>query len=271
MPPHPGAAPLHPEGPALSGHPPPHPGSLARPECLAPYPGSLAPPEHPPPTPTTAPPRPTPRLIATTLLLALTLGAGGTWLALHLTDDTTTTTSSNKAAAPTPPGIPGPAPLPPGMATTPDPTPALPPDYTLITDPIGPTLAVPSTWIQDSARSGTTFYRGPTKAHFLQLWRISEPDFSSTDALEETAKNESNNKIGYERISLTTVPTSPHPETEELVYAFDSSETSERVRHLERVFRATDGSLYAVMVSGPDTAWPHQRTTVETALAHFTS
>ncbi|CAM5259397.1 hypothetical protein GCM10010329_05130 [Streptomyces spiroverticillatus] len=269
--PAPTASPL---GPSPEG--PERAGTGTAPDGAAPSalltPGPYSPPlTHPSPAPGGL--RPAPKLIAVTLLLAVALGGGSTWLALRLTDQPV---APRAAVTPAPPGIPGPAPLPPTSATAETPTsaaaeaPTLPPDFTLVTDPVGPRFAVPSSWTQSPDTEDVTFYRGSTDAEFLQFWRIKEVGISSRAALQQTVLNQGRSRVNFQEISFAPVYDSPHPETEELVYEYDKGDTALRVRHVERVFRASDGAQYAVLVSGPATSWPAQRATLTTALAHFT-
>ncbi len=58
-------------------------------------------------------------------------------------------------------------------------------------------------------------------------------------------------------------------EAAELVYAYDSEESGGRRQVVERVFTASDGRLYAVLVGAPDSQWTRHEEILDIAVTHF--
>ncbi|WP_236569378.1 photosystem II reaction center PsbP family protein [Streptomyces sp. MBT58] len=74
---------------------------------------------------------------------------------------------------------------------------------------------------------------------------------------------------GFEEVRIGAVDNPLGGEAAELVYAYDSEDSGGRRQVAERVFTASDGRLYAVLVAAPDEQWPRHEEILSTAVTHF--
>ncbi|MFD3518559.1 hypothetical protein [Streptomyces sp. NPDC058657] len=216
-----------------------------------------------------------------TLLVAgaLVLGVGTGWL-VNGRDGAARSDAPATAPAAAPAGTPAtartpattPAPATPAPPVTPatsatsatSATPTVPPDFAVVRDPSGVTLAVPAGWRRSAAAS--VYYRssGAPYSRYLQFRRLPDRDVSATGALR-TAVAPYRRLPGFELEAL-------HPTgrgTAELRYSYDSGRAGQRLTFLQRVFTAEDGRRYLFAVAGPAADWPRQRTLLTAALAPF--
>ncbi|MEU8893258.1 hypothetical protein [Streptomyces sp. NPDC048442] len=197
----------------------------------------------------------------------LVLGVGTGWLVRDPGEERAVSPPS-ASASPTARKPAAPTKYPPPAAGSPTAIPAtaptLPPDFAVVRDPSGATLAVPTGWRRD--RAASVYYRSPKAPYtrFLQFWPLAESRMSATRALRVTVATH-RNLPGFELRAL-------HPTTRgaaELVYSYDSTRTGQRLTFIQRVFPAPDGKRYAFAVVGPAGEWPRQRVVLGTALQHF--
>lgn len=97
------------------------------------------------------------------------------------------------------------------------------------------------------------FYETDDGEGFLQVYRISEPDYTPYDALEETDRlvGKAN---GYERLRLEESDPADGSQAAELEYRVPRDNGT--VRHsLLRAFVAEDGVRWVVLVAGPEDEW----------------
>ncbi|MFF0433218.1 hypothetical protein ACFYU9_13450 [Streptomyces sp. NPDC004327] len=141
---------------------------------------------------------------------------------------------------------------------------APPPGTRLVEDVAGFTIAVPEGWNRTTS-GASVFYNAPDGASLVQVFTIDEPGLSPYDALRETSRNLAEKNPGYQEISLERTGTDG--KEAELVYAYDRTEGRRKV--VDRAFTGSDGRQYAVLAAGPETDWPGQRETLDTALRFF--
>ncbi|MFI8434989.1 serine/arginine repetitive matrix protein 2 [Streptomyces sp. NPDC079020] len=144
---------------------------------------------------------------------------------------------------------------------------ALPPGYADTDDREGFRIAVPREWDVRTEDKGAVFYKSADGVELIQIFRIAEP-ITAVDAVGRASEELSSNP-GFEEISRGPVESPGGGEAAELVYAYDSKETGGRRQVIERVFTASDGRLYAVLVGAADTEWPRQEEILDVAVTHF--
>lgn len=140
--------------------------------------------------------------------------------------------------------------------------------YTEADDEKGFTIAVPEEWDVRTEEGDGVFYKPAGGAELLQVFRVSEPSMTALRAVRAASDERSVNP-GFEEVRIGAVENTGGGEAAELVYAYDSEETGGRRQVVERVFTASDGRLYAVLVAAPDTAWPRQEEILDVAVRHF--
>ncbi|MFI1185567.1 serine/arginine repetitive matrix protein 2 [Streptomyces californicus] len=145
---------------------------------------------------------------------------------------------------------------------------APPPGYVTQDDAEGFRITVPEEWGERSEKNGSVFYKPPGGAELMQVFRVAEPGMTAVEAVAAASEELSGNP-GFEEIRIGAVDSPPGGEAAELVYAYDSEETGGRRQVVERVFTATDGRLYAVLVGAPDDQWPRHEEILEHAVADF--
>lgn len=151
-------------------------------------------------------------------------------------------------------------------------SPGLPDGFTTHEDPAGYTLAVPEDWKRSEKKTGV-FYTAPDKRSLLQVFVVTEEDLTPEEAVAHSSQDLSTRNKDYREIALGPVdggPENPSGDAAELTYAYESEQTGGTREVIERAFTAVDGKQYAILVAGPEADATDQRTTLDTALAHFT-
>ncbi|MFC8951719.1 MULTISPECIES: hypothetical protein [unclassified Streptomyces] len=144
-----------------------------------------------------------------------------------------------------------------------------PPGYRAVEDLKGFTIAVPEGW--DRTESGqSVFYNAPDRRSLLQVFVVTEAGLTPYEALRGASEDGRANKPGYREISLERVTgeAGAPADSAELVYAYDRDDGSRR-KVVDRAFTAEDGTHYAILAAGPETAWPKQREVLRVALDSF--
>ncbi|MFJ9578686.1 hypothetical protein ACIRQF_20225 [Streptomyces sp. NPDC101191] len=147
---------------------------------------------------------------------------------------------------------------------SPSPSDGVPPAGFRLVEESGFTLAVPEGWNR-TASGSSVFYNAPDGLGLVQVYRLDEPEITPYEALRQTSRDLAAKNPGYREISLAR--TGPGDESVELVYSYDRTEGRRKV--VDRAFVAGDGKQYAVLAAGPESAWPEQRKTLDTALEFF--
>ncbi|MFJ9326177.1 serine/arginine repetitive matrix protein 2 [Streptomyces sp. NPDC101230] len=143
-----------------------------------------------------------------------------------------------------------------------------PPGFVTRDDEEGFRIAVPEEWSERTKKTGGVFYEPFGSGGLLQVFRVSEPGMTALEAVRAASKDRSVSP-GFEEVRIGAVDDPLGGEAAELVYAYDSEDHGNRRRVLERVFTASDGRLYAVLVAAPDEQWPRHEEILSTAVTHF--
>ncbi|MEU3601361.1 hypothetical protein ABZ714_21970 [Streptomyces sp. NPDC006798] len=146
-----------------------------------------------------------------------------------------------------------------------------PDGYRVTTDPEGFTLAVPEDWSRSTV-GASVFYTSPDGTALVQIFEITEPGYTPADAVDYANKDLAGRAADYKARSVGPVtggPENPSGDAAELVYAYDSAETGGVRECVERVFTATDYTIYAVLTCASAEQSPLERQVLDTALAHF--
>ncbi|MGW2053002.1 hypothetical protein ACWCOZ_03620 [Streptomyces sp. NPDC001840] len=129
----------------------------------------------------------------------------------------------------------------------------LPPGFRVAEDPKGFTIAVPEGW-ERSSRSNGVFYTTSDESSLIQVFAISEENMTSLDLVRQSSADLAARNKGYTEVGVGTVvggDENPTGDAAELVYSYDSDKAGGRRQVIERVFTATDGGQYAVLVAVP--------------------
>ncbi|WP_420035201.1 hypothetical protein ACN2WE_25020 [Streptomyces sp. cg28] len=253
-------------GPTTMSSPPPPRPEFAPPPTSWPEP-ELAGPAAPPPAGRN-------RRFVLVMVGAAVLGAAvaSTVVLVDRGDDAGPDPKQTRAAASASPSAePTPTPTP---TPTPSATGELPADYREVSDAAGFTLAVPEGWERTESAQGV-FYTSADETSLIQVFTIEEPDTTPLASLRTASETLSSTNPGYEEVSLaqTAAPEGASDavtdDAAELVYAYDSKKLDARRKVVDFSFTAQDGAQYAVLVAGPDTDWPTQRSRLTTALSRF--
>ncbi|WP_405636698.1 photosystem II reaction center PsbP family protein [Streptomyces sp. NBC_01178] len=145
---------------------------------------------------------------------------------------------------------------------------APPPGYLVRDDAEGFRITVPEEWGERSEKNGAVFYKPLAGAELIQVFRVSEPGMTALEAVTAASEGLSANP-GFAEIRLGPVAGPSGGEAAELVYAYDSEESGSRRQVVERVFTASDGRLYAVLVAAPDSQWPRHEEILDLAVTRF--
>lgn len=151
-----------------------------------------------------------------------------------------------------------------GTTTAPD-------GYRITADPEGFTLAVPEDWSRTTV-GASVFYTSSDGTALVQIFEITEPGYTPADAVDYANKDLARRAADYKERSVGPVssgPENPSGDAAELVYAYDSAETGGVRECVERVFTATDDTIYAVLTCASAEQSPLERQVLDTALAHF--
>ncbi|MFI8827472.1 hypothetical protein [Streptomyces sp. NPDC053431] len=147
---------------------------------------------------------------------------------------------------------------------SPSPSDGAPPAGYRLVEESGFTLAVPEGWNRTSS-GASVFYNAPDGLSLVQVYILDEPGITPYEALRQTSRDLAAQNPGYREISLGR--TGAGGADAELVYAYDRSEGRRKV--VDRAFTGGDGRQYAVLAAGPESTWPEQRKTLDTALRFF--
>ncbi|MER5308322.1 hypothetical protein ABT034_11090 [Streptomyces sp. NPDC002773] len=144
-----------------------------------------------------------------------------------------------------------------------------PPGYRAVEDLKGFTIAVPEGWDRTESDQGV-FYNAPDRRSLLQVFVVTESGLTPYEALRGASEDGRANKPGYQEISLEQVTgeAGAPADSVELVYAYDRDDGSRR-KVVDRAFTAADGTHYAILAAGPESAWPKQREVLRVALDSF--
>ncbi|MFF7361025.1 serine/arginine repetitive matrix protein 2 [Streptomyces sp. NPDC008125] len=156
----------------------------------------------------------------------------------------------------------GPAPTD-GETATPTPEPG----YATVSDQSGFTVFVPEEWQHRTEDDHGVYYTSDDGTSLLQVWQVTGVT-SAMDAVHAASESRSASP-GFQEISVEPVDTPDGSDAAELVYAYDHEATGTRRQVVDRVFTASDGRLYALLVAAPDTAWPLHEEILAQALAGF--
>ncbi len=157
----------------------------------------------------------------------------------------------------------------PSDGTTPPTDDMPPPGYRAVEDLKGFTVAVPEGWDRTESDQGV-FYNAPDGRSLLQVFVVTEAGLTPYEALRGASEDGRANKPGYREISLERVTgeAGAPADSVELVYAYDRADGSRR-KVVDRAFTAADGTHYAILAAGPESAWPKQREVLRVALDFF--
>ncbi|MFF3552142.1 hypothetical protein ACFYXL_01845 [Streptomyces tsukubensis] len=148
---------------------------------------------------------------------------------------------------------------------------AVPDGYEVLTDPVGFTLAVPENWSR-TTQGSSVFYLSPDGRSLVEVFEITEPGYTPVEAVEKADEGLAAQATDYLKHGLGPVaggPENPSGDAAELLYAYSSTDASGPRQCIERVFTATDYTLYAVLTCAPAEESPDRRTLLDNALAHF--
>ncbi|WP_327268508.1 serine/arginine repetitive matrix protein 2 [Streptomyces sp. NBC_01218] len=155
-----------------------------------------------------------------------------------------------------------------GPAPTDEETPAsAAPGYTAVDDPSGFTVVVPEEWQDRTDDDHGVYYTSADGTALLQIWRVTGVT-TALDAVHAASDSRSASP-GFQEISVEPVDTPDGSDAAELVYAYDHEATGTRRKVVDRVFTASDGGLYALLVAAPDTQWPLHEEILDEAVAGF--
>ncbi|MEV0884515.1 serine/arginine repetitive matrix protein 2 [Streptomyces microflavus] len=143
-----------------------------------------------------------------------------------------------------------------------------PPGFVTQDDEEGFRIAVPEEWGVRTRDTGGVFYKPFGSSELLQVFRVSEPGITALEAVRAASEDRSVSP-GFEEVRIGAVDNPLGGEAAELVYAYDSEDSGGRRQVAERVFTASDGRLYAVLVAAPDEQWPRHEEILSTAVTHF--
>ncbi|MFJ5551968.1 serine/arginine repetitive matrix protein 2 [Streptomyces sp. NPDC093225] len=258
--------PLPPTAPVVPGSP--YPGTPGTPYPTAPYQGVDCVLPAPPPLP----PRPQAParsgwlspLTVGVAVAALVAGAAAVWF-VQRGGDATPQARATAPATPTDGANGDGTRSPSDPATDPasaSPSPSasgVPAGFREVRDASGFTTVVPEDWQRSQEATGV-FYRSADRAWLLQVFTVEEAGLSPLEAVRGASQSLSG-KPGYREERTREYGDG----SADLVYAYDNAESGGRRKGIERVFVASDGKKYAVLVAGPETDWPRQAQT-ETAV-----
>ncbi|WP_328719812.1 serine/arginine repetitive matrix protein 2 [Streptomyces sp. NBC_00247] len=141
------------------------------------------------------------------------------------------------------------------------------PGYTAVDDPGGFTVTVPEEWQNRTEDDHGVYYTSADGTSLLQVWQVT--GFTSALDAAHAASESRRASPGFQEISVGAVDSPDGGDAAELVYAYDHEATGTRRKVLDRVFTASDGRLYALLVAAPDTEWPLHEEILAEAVAGF--
>ncbi|MFD3872516.1 hypothetical protein [Streptomyces sp. NPDC058623] len=121
--------------------------------------------------------------------------------------------------------------------------------YTVVRDGAGFSVAVPDGWQRSRDENGSgSFYRLPgDRSALLQVFRITESAATGECELLRMSSGTLGANPGYREVSLEPVAGGAC----ELVYEYDSAETGNRRRGVERIVTTPGGGRWALLAAGP--------------------
>ncbi|MFJ8883663.1 hypothetical protein ACIRJR_09635 [Streptomyces sp. NPDC102402] len=131
-----------------------------------------------------------------------------------------------------------------------------PPGFVVEEDTEGFGVQVREGWQrrEDPRPEGTVvFYEADGGEGFLQVYQISEPDYTPYAALEETDRLVGK-AAGYQRLRLDELEPADGSQAAELEYLVPRDDGTVR-QSLLRAFVAEDGVRWVVLVAGPEDEW----------------
>ncbi|MFD6529127.1 serine/arginine repetitive matrix protein 2 [Streptomyces sp. NPDC060184] len=141
------------------------------------------------------------------------------------------------------------------------------PGYATVADQRGFTVFVPEEWQHRTEDDHGVYYTSDDGTSLLQIWQVTGVT-SAMDAVHAASESRSASP-GFQEISVEAVDSPDGGDAAELVYAYDHEATGTRRQVVDRVFTASDGRLYALLVAAPDTAWPLHEEILAQAVAGF--
>ncbi|MCX5399239.1 serine/arginine repetitive matrix protein 2 [Streptomyces sp. NBC_00102] len=142
------------------------------------------------------------------------------------------------------------------------------PGYARVDDVEGGfTVVVPEEWQNRTEDDHGVYYTSADGTSLLQIWQVTGVG-SALDAVR-TASESRSASPGFQEISVEEVDSPDGGDAAELVYAYDHEATGTRRQVIDRVFTASDGKLYALLVAAPDTEWPLHEEILAEAVAGF--
>ncbi|MFD3336581.1 hypothetical protein ACFWV1_28635 [Streptomyces sp. NPDC058700] len=228
--------------------------------------------QHPVSSPAAPTDRPRARVAVAAGVAGAVLVAGsvGGWLLWGRGDAEPPAASGPPSSVPAAPETTDPTPSPSDTSAPPgDGGDVPPPGYRAVEDLKGFTIAVPDGWDRTESDQGV-FYNAPDRRSLLQVFVVTETGLTPYEALRGASEDGRANKPGYQEISLERVTgeADAPADSVELVYAYDRDDGSRR-KVVDRAFTAEDGTHYAILAAGPESAWPKQREVLRVALDFF--
>lgn len=198
-------------------------------------------------------------VVGLAVIVAGALGAGG-WLLFGDDGEETAKPQPSATAEPKPPTD-DPDPSPSSEPASPSPSEsAVPPGYVLAAE-AGYSLAVPEDW-ERRVDGVSVFYEEPlVDGAFLQVYEVTEAisPYEAVQIIEETKRDAD----GYRLNDLADLGTAA-----EYDYSYVDEQLGPR-RVLLHDRQTSDGRMYALLVSGPESDWPRQRDVVDEMTASF--
>ncbi|GAA2366756.1 serine/arginine repetitive matrix protein 2 [Streptomyces cuspidosporus] len=154
----------------------------------------------------------------------------------------------------------------PGQSPSAAPSASPPTGFHTEDDPAGFALAVPDGWGR-TVEGPSVFYTSPDQDTRLQIFELHGPESTPYESAREAERLASRQR-GYERITLERTGQG-EMDPVELEYTYDSEKYGGPRHILDHRFAAPDGTMYAVLVIGPDDDRAGQQETLRAALDSF--
>ncbi|MET9383779.1 hypothetical protein ABZY09_22585 [Streptomyces sp. NPDC002928] len=201
-------------------------------------------------------------VLTATVVLGAGTGAGVWYLARDHSSATGTTPHASVSVTSSPPAVT------PSASAPVSPSASAAPGYRTARDPIGYTIAVPEGWTRrqkQGEKAPVVYYDSPDDGRQLQIFALAErTPAESLDLAENDPGYGFARQPGYRALVRRSDTT-----WSELTYRYDDADNGPR-QVIDHRFRAADGTLYAIRVSGPeDLARALVREPLTTAVASF--
>ncbi|MEU1665778.1 serine/arginine repetitive matrix protein 2 [Streptomyces sparsogenes] len=154
----------------------------------------------------------------------------------------------------------------PGQSPSAAPSASPPTGFHTEDDPAGFALAVPDGWGR-TVEGPSVFYTSPDQDTRLQIFELHGPESTPYESAREAERLASRQR-GYERITLERAGQG-EMDPAELEYTYDSEKYGGPRHILDHRFAAPDGTMYAVLVIGPDDDRAGQQEIQRAALDSF--